>query len=139
MRSSLRSVSFCRKFLAVFMTAFWLLATQHCGLEAAGILVQLCQQEDGSHGCSDTEHGGDGCEIVEGGGYKVTNGVAKISAPQLVACACLIWLNTAEFRLEQLAELSSRDHFEHPQDWVPSWQFERRAAALAHAPDSFVA
>lgn len=136
---SLSSVSRARKSFAVFMTALWLLATQHCGLEAVGILVQQCQQEDGSRGCGGTEHAGDGCEIVEGGGYKVNNGAANIVAPQLVACACLICLNSAELRLVQVAELSPRDDFERPRDWVPTWQFERRAAAPAHAPDSFVA
>ena len=126
-----------RIIVALFMALLWLPATQHCDLEAAGILTSHCEQTNGSLGCGDDQHAGDGCKAVEGGGYMLGGGPPKLSAPQPAVCVCLICLHVAEPRLESTVGVFSRRYCERPLDWVPSWQFVRRAALLPGAP-SFV-
>src|ERR1043165_9198691 len=58
-------VQLLRKCLAVWTVALWLLATQHCGLESAGVLAQSCEQPGGQHDCGTGTHV-DGCQVVEG-------------------------------------------------------------------------
>jgi hypothetical protein len=121
--------------VALFMAMLWLPATQHCGLEAAGILAAHCEQAEGAGGCGPDQHcAGDGCETVEGGGYKLSGGTPKLSAPLLAVCVCLVFLDVAEPALESTVDVFFRSYGERPLDWVPSWQFVRRAASPPRAP-----
>ena len=113
------------------MAAFWLVVTQHCGLEAAGILGHGCEQGDGSHSCDTPDHT-DGCQLVEGGSYKTSSGTLKISGPQLVVCLWLI--RTAEREVVRKVPASCREYAERPRDWVPSWRFAQRTALAPRAP-----
>lgn len=123
-----------RTIVAIFMAWLWLPATQHCDLEAAGVLAAHCEHA-GLFGCGES-CAGDGCNVLEGGSYKLGNGTLKVPAPQLAACLCFICLNAAPV-LVGAVESFSRSYHEHPLDWVPCWQFARRAALLPGAP-SFV-
>jgi hypothetical protein len=116
------------------MAALWLLATQHCGLESAGLLAQGCEQSDGDHHCGATEHVADGCKVVEGAGYKTSNAAVQVPAPQLVASLCLRRVDVLEPAVEQSRETALARHTERPRDWVPQWRFVRRAAAPSRAP-----
>lgn len=116
------------------MVAVWLLATQHCGLEAAGLLAQGCEQADGQHTCGETEHVVDGCHLVEGTAYKSNNVSVKVPAPQLVASLCLSWVNVAPPAIEQSRATALTSHLERPRDWVPIWRFVQRAALPSRAP-----
>ena len=120
-----------RTIVAIVMAWLWLPATQHCGLEAAGVLTAQCQHA-GAVGCGDCA--GDGCNAVESGSYKIGNGTPKVSAPHLAVCVCLVCLNAAVPVLISEAAVFSRSYEERPLEWVPSWQFARRAALLPGAP-----
>lgn len=122
------------KLVAVFLLAFWLLATQHCGLEAAGLLEphtasdQTCCPGGEAH-CSH-----DGCEMVEDGNYRGDSGTAVISAPQFADCLCFICWNLSVPPLEVREDNSPTESFERPLNWVPTWQFVQRAALSPRAP-----
>lgn len=116
------------------MAAFWLLATQHCGLEAAGLLTQGCEQIDGDHNCGATEHVADGCHLVEGTGYKTSNTAVQVPAPQLVASLCLSSVNVLEPAAEQSLAATLAQYTERPRDWVPTWRFVQRTALPSRAP-----
>lgn len=118
----------------LLLAAFWLLATQHCGLEAAGVLAQHCEQQDGSHGCGGVEHGGDGCKAVEGGGYKPASASAKVTAPPTLVCVALICFDLAAIKPQHIAEPAISEFSERPRDWVPIWHFVQRAALSPRAP-----
>lgn len=135
----LANVRFLRRALALCMVAFWLLATQHCGLEAAGLLEVGCGETDGQHNCNTSQHSGDGCRTVESGGYKLSNGPVKVSSPQLVCCLCLICLDAAEAASTLAVESPSWRHAERQRDWVPTWHFVQRAALSPRAPSLILA
>jgi hypothetical protein len=126
----------CRNVFALFVTLLWLVATQHCGLEAAGIFAHGCEQADGTHNCESVEHA-DGCTVVEGGAYKTSSGALKVSGPQAVVC---LWLTRA-FAAEQKPEVAAmrRQYAERPRDWVPTWRFVQRAALEPRAPSMALA
>lgn len=120
-----------RKRFAVFMAAFWLLATQHCALEAAGLWLDSGHATDccaTAQGC-----GSDGCRVVEDGGYKPSTEMLKVSAPDLLDCACLLCLGAAPIEVPE-SDLLPAGLVERPREWVPTWQFVQRAALSPRAP-----
>jgi hypothetical protein len=126
------------RFLAVFAVAFWLLATHHCGLEAAGIfdahaaeLAQDCCTGGELH-CSH-----DGCEVIEGSGILYSTG-AKAPQPSLAVCLCLMCPRgyVAE---RGPAPRQRGDEFGRPLGWIATWQFVQRAAPLSRAPSLVLA
>lgn len=123
----------------LLLAVCWLLATQHCGLEAAGVLAQHCEQADGSHSCGGAEHGGDGCKAVEGGAYKPASSSAKVTAPPVLVCVCLITFDVAAVDPQYLPESSLPEFLERPRNWVPVWHFVQRAALSPRAPSSVFA
>lgn len=114
------------------MGALWLPATQHCELEAIGLLEAHSTPDTG---CCATDSGchHDGCELVENPTYQVSNNLAKVPAPELADCAC--WLC-----LQLVAQQSAAERYqllafaEESGEWVPSWHFDRRAACSPRAP-----
>lgn len=128
-----------RHIAALLMLAVWLASSQHCGLEAAGIIAQ-----DASHGsphtatsscCSDTGNpcSHDGCNVVESGTINPAVSFLKAPAPSLVVCACFICLQLVAPDVSAEPTLVAAD-LDRPKDWVPAWQFVRRAAPLSRAP-----
>lgn len=115
--------------LSLLLLATWLPATEHCALEAAGLLAETCPD-----GCAATPGGKDGCDTVENGGYKLSGDTLKVPAPDLFICACnFCWI---QIQLDATRELvpPSGALYERPHDWVASWQFVRRAAPPSRAP-----
>jgi hypothetical protein len=123
-----------RATVALFLAIFWMIATQHCGLEAAGVLAAHCEQASGAQGCGGADHDGDACKTVESGEYKLADVSSKVSPPQLVACVCLTYIAFAELRPEPSAESLALGYFERAPNWVPTWQFVQRAALTPRAP-----
>ncbi len=128
-----------RHIAALIMLAVWLASSQHCGLEAAGIIA-----EDAPHGsphsgtagcCSDTGNpcSHDGCNVVKSGTINPTVSFLKAPAPSLVACACFICLQLAVPEVSAEPTLLAVE-LDRPKNWVPAWQFVRRAAPLSRAP-----
>lgn len=127
-------MSFLRRIIAVAFLALWLPVTQHCSLEAAG-LIAAEPQHAATAQCCDTNArcSHDGCNVVENGVIKPVGEAAKVLAPDLSACLCFICLQLAQpGMLDESVLLVSAP--EHPLDWVSTWQFVRRAAPLARAP-----
>ena len=114
--------SFCLLFAIL-----WVPITQHCLLEAADGSVMQCDH------AANASCGHDGCEIVEGGGYKTNSGTVKLPPPSLLAFAWLDWIANAQ-EIELRGATIADEELSRPLNWVPSWQFVRRAAPPARAP-----
>lgn len=111
--------------------AVWLLATQHCGLEAAGMWgsnVHAANCCPNGEGCTS-----DGCNVVEQGAYKPASDTLKVSTPDLFACVCLLCASTSLDLSEGLEALLPPSR-ERPSDWAHTWQFVQRAALSPRAP-----
>ncbi len=118
------------RLLSLVLLTIWFPVTQHCNLEAVGLLPLQC-----SNDCAPGQLGSnDGCDVVETGLAKVGTDVVKVPAPELLACACLIFLHVTQ----SLADTGSTDlltgTFERPLNWVTTWHFVRRAAPPSRAP-----
>src|SRR5690242_15575628 len=68
--------------LSLLSLALWLPMTQHCGLEAAGLLPVALEEND-AH-CSAKSGSADGCDLVENGSYKPAAQARGVSAPALL-------------------------------------------------------
>lgn len=115
--------SFC-----LLLAILWVPITQHCLLEAAhgSELLQCEHSTNGS--CTH-----DGCRIIEEGSYKTDSSSVKLTPPSILTLACLYWIVSApelEFRDVRIAD----EELARPLNWVPAWQFVRRAAPPARAP-----
>ncbi len=121
-----------RRLLPLFsllLLATWLPATEHCTLEAAGFLIETCPDS-----CSNTPGEKDGCDTVENGAYKLSGDTLKVPAPDLFVCLCQLCLHQIQLDATRELVLPSAALYERPRDWVPSWQFVRRAAPPSRAP-----
>lgn len=125
-----------RPLFALLLLACWLPATQHCGLEAAGLLPAAhadeagpaCCAEDGAAPCER-----DGCDLVESASYLKAGLSLKAPAPDLLLCARLFHLSPAPgtVRSEPAMPVVAA---ENPAGWVPVRHFARRAAPRSRAP-----
>jgi hypothetical protein len=120
------------------LLAFWLVATQHCGLESLGLFAH--HDEGVTTGCCVGTDGcaTDDCRVVEEGAYRIDADGLEVSAPRVTFLASLLDWRVAvpEPDREYESRILPDKALDGPLDWVRSWQFVRRAAALAHAPDS---
>jgi len=126
-------VNIFRRILAVLLLAIWLTATQHCALEAAGILkvqtgetIACCTPITG---CSQ-----DGCELVERGSISASLNSIKLPAPELQPLLVFVSLQLY-FPIEVIKPSPEfAEGFERSLEWVPTWHLERRAAPSPRAP-----
>jgi hypothetical protein len=116
-------------FLSLLLLATWLPASEHCALEAAGIFAETC-----SDGCASACAEKDGCDLVENGQYKPSGEILKVPAPDLFVCGCHSCLLRIQLNAARERVLPSGALVERPRDWVPTWQFVRRAAPPSRAP-----
>lgn len=126
-----------RRFLPMFtflLLALWLPATEHCALEAAGLLAETC-----ADGCATESAVHDGCATVESGTYKPATQFLKVAAPELFACACTLYLQQIEAAVAREQATPLKTDFARPQDWVATWRFVQRAAPPARAPTTLLA
>lgn len=127
-----------RNFIAVvFALTLWFGATQHCNLEAAGILAP--HEESTNGGCpisADVCHG-DGCGLVESGAYRASDSDASIQAPVLAVCGCLLCVSLVCAPSGDVLTDSVSAPIDRVQPWVSNWHFDRRTVAAPGAP-SFV-
>lgn len=126
----------------MLLVALWLVATQHCGLEASGLFAHEATAEAGAGCCSSNQTTGceaDGCKAVEEGQFRADTQILKATAPDLFACACRLCCDLLLTPPPGDAGLAVKDRWDEAPAWVPAWQFERRAAAPAHAPDVVIA
>ena len=123
------AVSRLMKLAALFMVALWLPATQHCALEAAGVLATTCAD----HCATGESTGKDACGSIENGSYKPAGDTLKVLASDLFACACFLCLHheawPSDNSLSRAGDASGRANV-----WLSTWQFVRRAAPPSRAP-----
>ena len=117
-----------RNLTALVLLVLWLPATQHCDLEAAGILSDA--------GCCSAEEGcaQDDCVMVESGHYKSGVGMLKLPPPIWTiltgyvppAASLLAMMEDSSFRAGAVPLAG--------EGWLLPWRFARRAAPLPGAP-----
>jgi len=128
-------VSPLRHIIAIVLLALWLPTTQHCGLEAAGLIAAEVPHGAEANCCENSgspcTH--DGCKVVENSLIKLNNETIKVPTPALAACTCFLCqqLLPSVLAVEPSLAVSEAEKSEH---WVPVWQFVRRAAPLSRAP-----
>ena len=123
------------RMLCYLLALAWVPVTQHCELEAMGLIANQCastSHADG-HSCS-----GDTCNEVEKGAYKPASGDLKVPSPLLLACAGAVCSAMAAV-IPSLEELPSPKVVEPPRELVPTWRFVQRAAPLSRAPSAILA
>jgi len=134
--------AFMRRVFSIFsllLLAVWLPATQHCALEAVG-LIGDAHAAVGDFGCCENQPGSaDGCAMLEGGLYKPATDTLKAPAPELVARVSDLLRQRIAREAPAVSVGVSREQLQLPRDWVVTWQFVRRAAPPARAPSVVVA
>lgn len=133
---SLVAVSRLRnKLVASCLLAFWLLATQHCGLESVGLFAAHDEQ-GAAAGCCASSDGcaSDGCATVEDGAYRLDRGSSEIASPPLSASFWSVAWSSDVPPLELQPDVALRSWLERPHDWRRTWQFVQRAALSPRAP-----
>lgn len=131
----LESVSHLRRITGFLLLAIWLAATQHCGLEAAGLLAN--HSEDGSVPFCCSNSGPctqDGCTMVERGSFTPSNATVKVPTPLLNECVCLLCTHLVIPVAASEPALEFEQGVGEPLGWVPTWHFARRAAQPPRAP-----
>jgi len=124
--------------LALLLLGLWFTASQHCALEAVGLLPDSCHDETQSAAgqtCAD-----DSCAALESARYHAAVAQIAVPAPTVheglgLIGAALAWRCAADERAPAPATTETA----HPRDWVPIWHFVRRAAPPSRAPTWLVA
>lgn len=123
------------KIAALLLVAIWLPATVHCRLEGLGFdtLFGCSDHSDSAEHSSSAECDDDGCQVLEDGQFSMAKSRVDFALPAVLAAACHPCLfhvgppapAPAIFATGQDAALPLQR----------TWQFVRRAAPLARAPD----
>jgi len=123
---------------AFVLLAIWLAATQHCGLEAAGVW-EAHNAETADTCCSEQDRcTHDGCEVVEGSSVAPSTASVKTPVPALQICHCVVCAFDVLPALLAEPTIDDARVVDGPLDWVPTWHFERRAAQSPRAPSSIL-
>jgi len=111
--------------MVFLLLTVWLVAKEHCNLEAAGWLPDLCTADCGQGTDKD-----DGCGVVENASYKHSIDQVKASAPILVLCVAVVVVPTEIIP----CPLIGPERGTEAQTLIQIWQFVERAAPLSRAP-----
>ena len=123
-----------RHVIALFLLALWLPATQHCDLEAAGIMAW--EEIGHTHAESSCKQSceTDVCPTVEGASYNPASHLLRVLPPDVFVVLHLIDLLPAPLVIEDQEAFFTGDPPEL-QKILRTWQFSRRTALPARAPD----
>jgi len=125
-------------FVALLLLALWLPATQHCGLEAAGIVGSAIDCHDAGSCDPETEQTAcdlDNCQTIEDATYKAKQIYVQLAAPVELACLCCLDVISPKTIIVSLLSPARSDA---PPELAPSWQFATRAAPAPRAPSILV-
>lgn len=130
MRLRVLSMKSVLNYVAMLLLALWLPATQHCALEAAGLLDHECEAAS-----AQPEHcDADACKTIESGNFVKQLGVPRITAaPDALFIATILISSVPEPGTEAAAILPHAS----PPGLVAlhrTWSFVRRAALSPRAP-----
>lgn len=124
-----------RPLLAWLLVAVWLPVTAHCEFERAGLLppaLEACCPDDsaedaqGEEPCAD-----DPCAVVESGFTKAMAAKVTVLPPALVPCLYAIVPDEPDDETAPVSPRVDDSSWARPN----TWQFVRRAALPARAPD----
>jgi hypothetical protein len=121
---------FFRHVTVFLLLTLWLAAKEHCNLEAAGWLPELCVADCGKGTDQD-----DGCETFESAQYKSTVDHIKAPAPALLLCLTALVCPPQEM---ETSPALAPERYAEPQMLVRTWQFVERAAPPSRAPAAIV-
>ena len=121
-------------FAALLVLTLWLGSTQHCNLEAAGILS--ARGEHDSTCCPNTSEGcrSDGCTVVESAAYRSADAGDALVVPDT---ALSYWVDCFAPAITMPADniaVAPKALTARLRPWVPAWHFDRRTVALPGAP-----
>ena len=131
-------VRLLNRILSVVIMCLWLPATQHCGLQGAGLISVDAGHHEAAACCeTGTACPHVACQMLENSPYKTVSNGQKVSAPDFVVCLGFLCarLSAPVFQEKLVAPVGA---VESPRDWVPTWQFVRRAAPISRAPSLVV-
>lgn len=123
------------KLVSLLLAALWLPATLHCQLESLGLHVLFSCPEQAAHTdhASENDCAYDGCKTVESG--QIAFSQSKIIPALLSASVCVF----VHCLLHHAPCAATPETFAiHQNETLPiqrTWQFTRRAALPARAPD----
>lgn len=133
--------------IALFLTALWLPAMQHCTLDAIGLIEAHVTHHDDATGCehhtADTQHAHDTCIVVESTPWLNTAATVKTPPPSQrpapPALAALLEIFSSALRIpESPSALRPFRLSAPPLDWIPARHFIRRAAPVSRAPSAII-
>lgn len=115
------------------LLALWLAATQHCGLEAAGI--EFLAHGDRPSESRATTCADDACQTVEGASYTKVDSSLRLLPPEAMLVNLFVVLVVPARASEPVGVV--RDGAAPELEAIHrTWRFERRTALPARAPDS---
>jgi len=123
------------KLTALLLVALWLPATLHCQLEKVGLdaLFACADQTEQAGQAGDGTCTDDGCQTVESGQILIAKSRVDLNLLPALACACHLCL------FHVAPPVPAPEIFAaHQDEMLPvqrTWQFARRAALPARAPD----
>jgi hypothetical protein len=118
------------RILSLTLLVLWLPATEHCALEAAGVITPECHVDGKASGQSCRT---DTCGVLESAHYRGSLNHAQVVPPVVQDSLPLICLAIAT-AAKSAAQMSETPAPDKPRDWVPVWHFVRRAAPPSRAP-----
>ncbi|MBL9200099.1 MAG: hypothetical protein JNL39_06305 [Opitutaceae bacterium] len=120
------------KLVAFLLLALWLPATEHCALESAGFTI-LAHDDHHSESCKDTCQD-DACHSIEGVSYPKASSDLRVLPPTVSFACCLLSVLVAPAVVPR-EPVSLATAPPELQALGRTWQFVRRAALPARAPD----
>lgn len=124
------------KFAALLLLALWLPATQHCDLEAAGLLHQGDHATHADASCSH-ECKNDVCATAEGAAYSKIAASLTVPPPTVRVLFVLAEI-TPLIRETPGSDVARKGGPPEIQVLTRTWQFARRTALPVRAPNSTV-
>ena len=122
------------KLVSLLLVSLWLPATLHCQLEALGLHALFSCPETAAHSDhTENDCAYDGCKTVESG--QIVFSQSRIIPAPLPASVCAVM----HYLLQVAPRTAAPESFAiHQNETLPiqrTWQFVRRAALPARAPD----
>lgn len=123
------------KIAALLLVALWLPATLHCQLENVGLKALFaCADQPVQAGHPDKDPcAADGCQTVESGQFAFAKSRLDLNLLPALTCACQLCLSLVAPPAPVSEISASRQDVTLPLQ--RTWQFARRAALPARAPD----
>lgn len=118
-----------RRLIALLLLALWLPATLHCDLETAGVHIGIICHDHETQAESDNHCTDDACHTLE------ASALTAFTLTKLVGSVTLSVVALLPTPLELPADSVRPERTDVPCELGRRWQFSRRAAPPARAPN----